>query len=996
MPDDHLPEMTPSTGRQLRRLGPYELLGELGRGGMGTVYRARHRESGAAHAVKALRAQSGDEAGQRALARFTREAEALARVGAHPAIANVHACGRSSGGGLAWMAMELVEGETLSARLAREGPLPPIEAATLVAALARALQHVHDHGVLHRDVKPDNVLLTIEGRPKLVDFGIAYDPRAESLTATGQLIGTPSFMAPEQVVREAGGEGLGPPVDVYGLGALLFASLTGRGPFGTTNDAAVLVKVINDTPPPPSELVSGLPPQLDAVCERALRKRPADRYGRAEELAVDLERVIAGSGPTPARVADGRRRRRAVGGVVAAVALLAAAGGAIVVVARGRIGGSDPGEEAGGVVAAVALQAAWTEGLARLAAGELAALDDVEALAAGADVGAERREIVRRLRGVAAGDPVTLRTIALAEPPWASLGGELAGVALAAGRPRALETMLERHPPLAATAGARAAIERFCRTVDPRDDEAFAAALACLDRTASTGDRGAEAAVACEARARLLVRWLDARVEDGASWSELPAARRARLVEELILDERLRPTLAGATERRLIECLPREAVEEQLAIAEILSAADLPLSGPERTAVVQTVAQIYLVSNIDGRRDHGLASTLIGLRRRYWVDDWSALAGVDAPTDLALDLIAVERERGPERRAPARLGGLIAVLVEAEMRLRRVDLASAEVPKPVAELGATVDTLDRRWSLIEELLDLDALAPDGRLPGWIFGWMAYRIGDLTVDATAVRWGEGASATFDRRDALLGRIRESIDRRIRWGVPDDPDRAIALRVVERLFAEATRREEHLDPADRTVQIPIARALRLAGLRDPRAFDAILAALDALAPRRALFVGATETFTGGGLFEQVTDRSYWGGLAVAQGMGHGLDAERCAACVPIGELVTRLRAVEPDSPTGAQIEALGLWRHRRSDEARALIGPPFRGPRDHCARAFVHGAMLIDAAGDRAEARELLELADPFIERPETWAARAELWSFFGEEERAAADRARAGY
>jgi hypothetical protein len=257
-------------------LGDYRLLKRLGAGAMGTVYLGEHREGGARRALKLL--PTGSSADLRE--RFRREGEAQARVDAHPNVVRVHALGEERG--TLYLVQDLVEGGSLGERL-REGPLPPAEAANLVRQLAEGMAHVHAQGVLHRDLKPDNVLLDPDGIPKLVDFGLAHLAGQGTLTKTGSLLGTPSYMAPEQAL----GQGADQRSDVYGLGAVLYHCLTGRPPFAAGSVIATLDQVVNKPPVAPSSLAP-LAPGLEAVCLKALAKRPEDRYPSAAALAAAL------------------------------------------------------------------------------------------------------------------------------------------------------------------------------------------------------------------------------------------------------------------------------------------------------------------------------------------------------------------------------------------------------------------------------------------------------------------------------------------------------------------------------------------------------------------------------------------------------------------------------------------------------------------------------------------------------------------------------------
>ncbi len=299
-PHGHLPP---------RRVGPYLLEEQLGAGGMGTVFRGRHGSTGAVHAVKLLRATGLDGANaERLLARFRREVEVLARVDAHPNVVRVHSAGLHAGA--PWIAMELVEGEPLDRRLRRER-LSPRPAARLVAAIARALHFIHGHGVVHRDLKPENILIDAAGQPRVTDFGLAYDAFDETLTRTGELLGTPVYMPPEQVARDRDVDALAPSADVYGLGAILYACLTARPPL-PGEGFEILHAVVHRTPAPPSEHAPAVPPELDALCLQALAKSPADRPPTALAFAEALERWAAqwsGTSGSSALRALGRVRR---------------------------------------------------------------------------------------------------------------------------------------------------------------------------------------------------------------------------------------------------------------------------------------------------------------------------------------------------------------------------------------------------------------------------------------------------------------------------------------------------------------------------------------------------------------------------------------------------------------------------------------------------------------------------------------------------------------
>ncbi len=267
----------------------------LGAGGMGSVLRVRHDETGVLYALKLIHADLVELDTEFALGRFRREVEVLARVDDHRNIVRVHGCGLF--GRVPYCVMEYVDGVPLSDLLAAGEPLPPKRAAALVARLGRALQHVHRHGVVHRDLKPENVLIEPGGEPRLTDFGLAYDATGGRLTRTGELLGTPAFMAPEQVTPERYGGtagGIGARTDVYGLGTVLYGALTARAPYEGESAQAVLLDVVAGPPRPVGQLVKGLPRDLERICARAMERDPGRRYETAAAFAEDLERWLRG------------------------------------------------------------------------------------------------------------------------------------------------------------------------------------------------------------------------------------------------------------------------------------------------------------------------------------------------------------------------------------------------------------------------------------------------------------------------------------------------------------------------------------------------------------------------------------------------------------------------------------------------------------------------------------------------------------------------------
>jgi serine/threonine-protein kinase len=303
----------------------YELRGLLGRGGMGLVYQARHVPSGRTVALKML--LGGAHAELAELARFRAEAEAVTRL-RHPNIVQLFEVGSQDG--WAYFALEYLPGGSLARHLAGT-PQPAGASARLVQTLAHAMQFAHEHGIVHRDLKPGNILLASGGReppeggvsggsrpplagcvPKITDFGLAkrldVEPAAiasDGRTRTGQLLGTPSYMAPEQTWGRPAD--VGPAADVYALGAILYECLTGRPPFRAPTPVDTLLQIRSTEPVPPRRLVPSVPRDLETICLTCLQKDPRRRYASARALAEDLGRFLTGA-PVEARRAGPRER----------------------------------------------------------------------------------------------------------------------------------------------------------------------------------------------------------------------------------------------------------------------------------------------------------------------------------------------------------------------------------------------------------------------------------------------------------------------------------------------------------------------------------------------------------------------------------------------------------------------------------------------------------------------------------------------------------------
>lgn len=282
-------------GELPRRIGDYELTGELGRGGMGVVYRARQVSLGRTVALKMI--LRGELASPADVSRFRVEAESAARLD-HPHIVSIYEVGQHDG--QPFFSMQLVEGTTLARRLA-DGPLPPREAASLLIPVCRAVAAAHRAGVLHRDLKPSNVLIDAAGVPYVTDFGLAKQLRLEALeeaasvtggalTHSGAILGTPGYMAPEQAAGR--GATVTAATDVYSLGAILYAMLTGRAPFQGASAVDTLLMVLEQDPPPPRLLNPNADPDLELIALQALQKPTDLRYATADALADDLQAYL--------------------------------------------------------------------------------------------------------------------------------------------------------------------------------------------------------------------------------------------------------------------------------------------------------------------------------------------------------------------------------------------------------------------------------------------------------------------------------------------------------------------------------------------------------------------------------------------------------------------------------------------------------------------------------------------------------------------------------
>ncbi|MDB4932752.1 MAG: uncharacterized protein JWM10_5236, partial [Myxococcaceae bacterium] len=281
-----------------QHFGTYLIEAPLGHGGMGVVYRALDEKLRRTVALKVLPPGFAADADRRR--RFEREARAAAAV-THACIATVYEVGESEG--RVFIAMELVEGSSLASRIAGT-PLPLALALRITRDVARGLAKAHERSVVHRDLKPDNVMLTDEGEVKILDFGLArldepaevgadQDVTAAAMTMPGQIMGTPGYMSPEQ----AAGKATDARTDLFSLGVVLYEMLTGARPFRGDSAMDVIIALCRDEPAPPSTLNPAVTPEVERVIARCMAKRPADRYANARELLADLDALAPSAGP---------------------------------------------------------------------------------------------------------------------------------------------------------------------------------------------------------------------------------------------------------------------------------------------------------------------------------------------------------------------------------------------------------------------------------------------------------------------------------------------------------------------------------------------------------------------------------------------------------------------------------------------------------------------------------------------------------------------------
>lgn len=289
-------------------IGRYEIIKELGRGAMGVVYKAKDPLIDRNVAIKTINLQDlAPDEKQEYEARFYQEARAVGRL-SHRNIVTIHDLGES--GGMAYIAMELLEGNDLHHLLKDAQRLPVEEALNIATQVATGLAYAHEHGIVHRDVKPSNIMVLKGNQVKIADFGVARMTASLLSTETGKVMGSPLYMSPEQVLDRP----IDSRLDIFSLGAMLFQMLTGRPPFLGDNAHSVMYQIVHEDPPKPSSLNPDVPDKLDSIVSKCLAKNPDDRYQNAHELADDLRACRE----TLLRAKSGFDRRESHAGVIPA------------------------------------------------------------------------------------------------------------------------------------------------------------------------------------------------------------------------------------------------------------------------------------------------------------------------------------------------------------------------------------------------------------------------------------------------------------------------------------------------------------------------------------------------------------------------------------------------------------------------------------------------------------------------------------------------------
>ncbi len=921
------------------RFGPYILDRELGRGGFGIVYRARHTGTGSAYAVKLVRTDLAFDPSD--LVRFRREAELLARL-RHPGIVTVHAIGEQDG--ILYTAMELVAGRSLAARLDADGSLPPDEAVRIAVAAADVLAFVHTEGIVHRDVKPANVLLGDDGRLRLLDLGLGFDATLTRISQSGESVGTPSFMAPEQVMNP---DAVGPAADVYGLGATLYALLAGRPPFVAADVREVLLLRIEHAPEPPSTHRPGLPAELDAICLRALATRAVDRYASAEALADDLRRWLRGERPVALPAAPGRPGPAAIAAVV--IALLAVAA-----VAALALGGSWMAEDLRDPHA-VAFDAAF----AALAAGDATALE--RASAARASLAAKPALLAVRDEELALLD----RLAGLVEEEGGTPGqlhAFLTHDRVGEHGPILLARLFADHPD--ASRLARLVSARPTLVDDPDGAAVLSDVLDARPRWENEDARGLLDAV---------VEALDAA---GVAADRETSARRAS-IRAMIARRRLETTILGpigsgddsgadALEADLDRVLPwvgrgYTASLSDEALATTRGYLDETTVGGRTREALMLVAAVFLPPD-DAIGEEARS----GLERR--IRERSTGQTPDERADGAFQLTLRFQRSGvreldgrnleyllrsglPRWRAQARRGDdevLAACILEALVFVARCDENRSFIVDPLVRAPRIRAVLHEHVDLVSSILERERRMGDA--PPWVLAWLADVLGEARL------WDPATLAAEARAAELAAEVIASFR-----PATDASAEAAMGELIDELIARARARSVDRPLRQRLTRVPWAwlrRSVKHGGQADDEeAVEVLVAALTEAPPIEL----SASTFHHGE--KQTTNELielsvYIVARDLADDADEGGDCEHGAIVERVIRLI-RDRKTKPTSEPDV-LAAIHHIRHDRAGKARGALHRARRISRGSTAHFLLATATAWLERGAIDAARRALEL------------------------------------
>ncbi len=976
-----------------KRFGDWLVLSELGRGGMGAVYRVRHGATGAIRALKLI--LPGFALDPADVARFQREAEVLARVGRHPGIVRIHHVGEHDG--CPFTVMELVDGRSLQGIIEDRGRLPPDRAAELVAAAADALDHVHGHGVVHRDLKPENVLVEADGRPRILDFGLALDRAARRLTLSGDIVGTPAYMAPEQTGAVAGAEP-GPATDVYGLGGVLYAALTGAPPFAGGDPYATLALVLEEPPRRPGLIAPDVPAPLEAICLRALEKRPEDRYPSAAELAADLRRFLAGevvharaaSGAiASARRAIGRtpERRRTAAVTLAVIAAIAAI--AIPLTTWAVLGRQGIDEE---TRVAREVEAAMTDAEA-LRLDQL--IERASSLRSLSGPLREQAEVVVGLADLAAGDRSVLRGRILPgaaggdESRWRGHLSIVLAILLDRHDPGAA-LVLEAAPDLLGEPGKPTELTMHLAEgiVAGRVEPSPILVEAIRARLDAVDDETAELLAGVTARAAVR------RLEGDAGEGLVPPEARLELDRlNTLLARAKSPTLPEDLRDALVDDLRRRAEsgkipdpsENNRLFADFTPVAEallwlLPSDHPDAVRIARNLANLAVVQFMAGE-DRGVLDRAVALRRlNLWPFELEKLAQV-APEDID-GWVESRTQPGAE---------VDSMILAAALAIEWGRAARFETSQPELATRALIASAPR----VVELVRRHRRHPS-EVPSWALAWLGDRLVGtcLWKDAADPRASLVAPARRVEALAALGPLfGDGVDAATHTDVFDLIERELLGGVV-------LTRNDALPEARRSALAATARVEWLQLTNRESADEALpraITAIDILVAHRERWSTLEIDLATFDSFRRHVHLAFrilegW----ITRVPDHADDPEACADG-QLERLITLIdRAGNPSE--AADLSRLHRLRHGETPTIEAIRRYLLGHGASHRHRFIVHAAHVLVQTARRDHAHELLltlmsEAPDAMPETPQPgWIQiRQELWTHFGETERARVDQ-----